>query len=89
MKYGKIYTLDDLQALSSEGAFRPAGAVADSLGALVDGTTDEVEVPSLMDLAVFYGCTNLTVYDAMRILKSRGYDYRLRGIDHPIQICRV
>jgi len=89
VEHGKTYTLDDLHVLSSEGAFRPSGAVADAMAAMAGASAAGIEIPSLMALADFYGCGHLDVYDALRLLKGRGYDYRLRGIDSPIAVWRV
>jgi DNA-binding transcriptional MocR family regulator len=44
----------------------------------------QVKIPSLEELAKFFKCTQMNVYDAFQTLRDEGYDYYLAGMDQPI-----
>jgi hypothetical protein len=86
MEHGMSFNADDLLALSLEGDIELSEGVANALQGLISPHKGDInfELPSMMTLAGFYNCGHLDVYDALRTLRSRGYEYRLRGIDNKI-----
>lgn len=47
-----------------------------------------LHLPSLSQLASFFKCSHLEIYDAFRSLRSYGFDFTLVGIDTPIEVWR-
>lgn len=43
-----------------------------------------LQIPSLCQLANFFHCPQMDVYDAFQRLRRRGYDYELSGMDQPV-----
>ena len=43
-------------------------------------------VPSLDKLSETLDCSQMDIYDALRLIQKDGYDYELQGIDSPILI---
>lgn len=43
-----------------------------------------LQIPSLSQLAKFFHCSQMDVYDAFQRLRRRGYDYELSGMDQPV-----
>ncbi len=44
-----------------------------------------VTFPSIMAMARFFKTNHLEVHDAFQSLRFQGYDYELKGMDHPIR----
>lgn len=45
-----------------------------------------LQLPSILDLAVFFHCCELDVFEALQVLKKQAYNYEVHGIDSPIFI---
>jgi DNA-binding transcriptional regulator YhcF (GntR family) len=43
--------------------------------------SDVASLPSLMELARFYGVSQMDIHDAFQVLRRKGYDYLLAGMD--------
>jgi hypothetical protein len=43
-----------------------------------------LKLPSLIDLAKFFQCSQMDVYDTLQVLRRKGYDYDFRGMETPI-----
>lgn len=90
----KSLALQDFPPLpkSNEGG-RPAEFVAVYLSRLagVHGSVPErpFRIPSLTQLAYFFRCSQMDVYDAFQRLRRQGLDYELLGLDHPITFWRT
>lgn len=41
-------------------------------------------IPPLLNLAQFFKVTHLDVHDAFQLLRKKGYDYQLGGLDNAI-----
>jgi hypothetical protein len=71
----------------------PAEFVAVYLSRLagVHGSVPErpFKIPSLTQLAHFFRCSQMDVYDAFQRLRRQGLDYELLGLDHPITFWRT
>jgi hypothetical protein len=49
-------------------------------------TVHFVEFPSIHLLSEHLNCSSMQLYDAVRALRMRGYDYRFSSLDENIQI---
>jgi len=47
-----------------------------------------LHLPSLSQLASFFRCSHLEIYDALRALRTHGFDFTLAGIDAPVELWR-
>ncbi len=45
---------------------------------------ESLRIPPLLDLATFFRCPHLEVYDAFQKLRKQGYDYEISGLDDPV-----
>lgn len=45
-------------------------------------------VPSIADLSLFFKCSHLEIYDALRQLRISGYDFQFSKFDQPLHIWR-
>jgi hypothetical protein len=48
-----------------------------------------VSFPPLTHLAHFFDGSQMDVYEALQILRKKGYDYLLTSMDHPIALWRI
>jgi hypothetical protein len=46
-----------------------------------------VHLPSIIELANFFNCCEMDVFDALYALKQEQYAYEMFGIDGPIHLC--
>jgi hypothetical protein len=47
-----------------------------------------LHLPSLSQLAFFFRCSHLEIYDSLRTLRTQGFDFTLAGIDTPVELWR-
>jgi hypothetical protein len=47
---------------------------------------ESLELPSILDLSIHFGCCEMDLFDALFELKKQAYRYEINGIDHPIRI---
>ncbi|WP_303673746.1 hypothetical protein [Vampirovibrio chlorellavorus] len=45
-------------------------------------------LPSLSQWAGFFKCSHMEMHDALRFLRNQGLDYRLTGLDTPLEVWR-
>lgn len=45
-------------------------------------------LPSVTNLSVFFKCSHLELYDALRAFRAQGYDYQFSKLDRPLQVWR-
>lgn len=46
-------------------------------------------LPSLAQLREHFHCSHLDIYDVLRFLRQRGFDYSFGGLDAPLHMWRV
>ncbi len=65
--------------------------IAGCLCQVLDGHGDEgaVVLPSLAQLKEHFHCSHLDIYDVLRALRHRGFDYSFGGLDAPLRLWRV
>ncbi len=47
-----------------------------------------LELPSVTNLSVFFKCSHLDLYDALRSFRGQGYDYQFHKLDKPLKLWR-
>lgn len=47
---------------------------------------DTLELPSISNLSHYFRCSPLEIYDALRELRHREYDYHFSKFDQPVRI---
>ncbi len=45
-----------------------------------------LQIPSILELTVFFGCCEMDVFDALFEMKKDHYRYELLGIDAPVKL---
>lgn len=45
-----------------------------------------LQLPSILELAEFFHCCEMDVFDALHELKQQAYSYEIHGIDSPIRL---
>lgn len=50
--------------------------------------TDELSLPPISELARFFQCSYIEVFDAFKLLRLKGFDFNLTGLEKPIKVWR-
>lgn len=45
-----------------------------------------IHLPAFNELATFFTCSHMELYDAFRFLRSKGFDFTLTGLEVPVLI---
>lgn len=51
-----------------------------------DNPVEWIEIPSVMMLTDFFGCSETDVFDALFLLRCHGYEYQLLGLDGALKL---
>jgi hypothetical protein len=54
----------------------------------LSGKTSTIHLPSFNQLAYFFKCSHMELYDAFRFLRAQGCDFTLTGLELPVLIRR-
>jgi hypothetical protein len=54
----------------------------------LSGKTGTIHLPSFNQLACFFKCSHMELYDAFRCLRAQGFDFTLAGLELPVLIRR-
>jgi hypothetical protein len=55
----------------------------------ISGKTGTINLPAFNQLAGFFKCSHMELYDAFRFLRAQGFDFTLVGLDVPVMIRRT